>query len=82
MTEPLYEAEVLGRRVLSRADRAYFPGEIVILPLSEAEELERRGIVFVLDLVVRANGKRRVAQSVEITQAGESRTGSRSRRTR
>lgn len=51
MTEqPLYEAEVLGRRVLSRADRAYFPGEIVVLPLDEANELERRGIVFVLDL--------------------------------
>lgn len=59
MTSPLYEAEVLGRRVLSRADRAYFPGEIVVLPLDEAEELERRGVVFVLDLAEKAKPKPR-----------------------
>lgn len=46
MSEPLFEAEVLPGHALSR-DRAYLPGEIVVLPLSEANAFEAAGVVTV-----------------------------------
>ena len=45
MSEPLYEAEVLARRAVSRDGRVYLAGETLLLPQSEAEALESAGFV-------------------------------------
>ncbi len=45
MTEPLFEATVLPARAVVWAGRLYVSGETALLPLEQANALERAGVV-------------------------------------
>jgi hypothetical protein len=59
MTEPLFEATVLPSRALSWEGRLYVSGETVLLPLDEANALERAGVVEVAAQSVKSSTRKR-----------------------